>query len=70
MFDCERPFAEVTRVGRWTYRVIIRDGITLYGPDGFGWTVLGSERAKRKARGELERYLRKDRWAEDTVVVE
>lgn len=53
----ESPYATVTKVGRWSWRIVIIDGISTCGPDGGGWHVLGRERAERKARRELDRYL-------------
>lgn len=50
------PEAVVKRVGRWTYRVQVVDGIGVWGPDGYGWYVLGRGRAVRKARKVLARY--------------
>lgn len=51
------PHAEVTRLGRWWWRVAIHDGLMVYGPGGWGWRVFGRDRAERKARRELRRYL-------------
>lgn len=64
------PQAEVRRVGRWTYHVQVVDGLTTWGPDGYGWHVLGRRRALSKARRVLARYLRNEaRRADLTVVV-
>jgi hypothetical protein len=52
------PEPRIERVGRWTYRVWIADGICSYGPDGYGWLVLGQRRAHRKVVRVLRRYLR------------
>jgi len=67
--DERPPFAEITRIGRWTYNVVIRDGLTQYGPDGMGWHVLGSRRAERKARRELDRYLDQENRRRDVTIV-
>ena len=53
----DEPTAEVTKVGRWKWRVRIVHGIMQYGPDGYGWHVFGRQRAERKARRELAHYL-------------
>lgn len=56
----ETPYAAVARVSRWRWSVIIRDGMTQYGPDGMPWWVVGTRaRALRKARRELVWYMRK-----------
>lgn len=53
----DQPYAEVEQVGRWTYRVKVRDGMLTWGPDGHGWHVFGRRRAHRKAERVLRRYL-------------
>lgn len=56
--DGTLPFAEVEQIGRWTYRVRVRDGISCWAPDGMsGWRVFGRQRAHRKASKVLRRYL-------------
>jgi len=66
----EPPYAEVKQVGRITYRIVIRDGISQCGP-GFmgvvlGWRVWGRKRAERMARKVLAQYFaeqaRNERW--------
>lgn len=52
------PHAVVLQTGRWTYRVYVADGISQWGPDGYGWIVWGRRRAERKGRKVLARYLR------------
>lgn len=56
----EPPRAVITRRGRWTYGIVIQDGISVYGPaySGMvvGWNVLGRRRAEKRARKELRRY--------------
>ena len=54
--------ATVERIGRWTYLVVIRDGLMRYGPDGCGWHVLGRRWANSKARRELAKYRRSQQW--------
>lgn len=54
------PCAEVERTGRWTYRVSVTDGMTVWGPYGYGWLVVGHKRAQRKARRVLARYLKQE----------
>lgn len=56
----DEPRAEVQQIGRWTYRVSVIHGICSWGPDGYGWHVLGRRRAARKARKALARYLRQE----------
>ena len=56
------PRARVTQFGRWSWRIVIEDGLTEYGPGSggviFGWTSWGSrDRAERKADRILRRYL-------------
>jgi hypothetical protein len=51
-----KPHAEIMQVGRWTWRVSIRDGCLIYGADGYG-------------RRELDRYLeREERRAEPVII--
>lgn len=52
------PHAVIQKAGRWTYRIYIDHGLTIYAPGGYGWHRLGRERAERKARRELARYNR------------
>ena len=70
MAEPEPPFAEVKQVGWFTYRIVIRDGLSTCGP-GFmgvvlGWRVWGRKRADRKARKVLAKYraeqTREERW--------
>lgn len=56
------PVGQVTRVGRFTYRVVIIDGMLEFGLDGHGWRVWGRDRAQRKATRELARYRREQQW--------
>lgn len=66
----EPPRAEVTRVGRWTYRIVIVLGICCYGPyDGYGWTRIGRARAERKAEREMRRYLRDKAWRREVFEI-
>lgn len=55
----KEPEAHITQTGRWTYSVYISHGLTRYGPDGYGWHVLGAKRAAWKADRELARYRRR-----------
>lgn len=50
------PAAQIERVGRWRYSIIITRGITQIGPDGGWWHRYGRARAEAKARRELARY--------------
>jgi hypothetical protein len=66
--DNDAPKAVITRVGRWTYRIVIHHDITEYGPGTagivVGWSGYGRRHAAWKARGELRRYLsRPERWS-------
>lgn len=57
-YDLGPPRADVSPVGRWTWRVVIRQGFAAYGPYwGYGWVILGHRRAHRKAARELRRHL-------------
>jgi hypothetical protein len=58
----ESPHAEIEPIGRWTWRVFVSDGLTEWGPDGYGWRVLGKRRVERKAHKVLARYLRERSW--------
>jgi hypothetical protein len=65
----DEPHAEITRVGRWTHHIIIRDGWMAVGPDGHAWFALGAKRARRKARRVLASYLKdKRRRATPTTI--
>jgi hypothetical protein len=60
------PYADIRRVSRWRYYIEIHHGLTIWGPGGAGWHVLGARRATRKARRLLERYRRQhDRDSND-----
>jgi hypothetical protein len=63
------PEVVIQQAGRWTWRVYIRHGIIQYGPDGYGWHVFGQQRAERKARRELDRYLERQRRSAAVHVV-
>lgn len=63
------PRAEITRAGRWTYRVVVKEGIGQWGPNGYGWTVLGRRRAERKAAKVLARYQREQERQRDVTIV-
>jgi hypothetical protein len=53
------PYAEVERLGRWTWAVRVHHGITTWGPNGGPFIVHGSrERADRHARRKLAAYKR------------
>jgi len=63
------PHAEIIQTGRWWHLVRIIDGLTQYGPDGYGWHRFGRRMAERCARVQLARYLRrKQRHANPTIV--
>lgn len=49
------PYAEVKQIGSVTYYITVHHGVMRRG----GWTRLGLERARRKARRELARYKRR-----------
>ena len=57
MSSQQPPYAEVTRRGRWYWSVAIQDGLTTYGPDGYGWLRFSRRGAERKGRRELARYM-------------
>ena len=59
-WDPGPPTAEIEQIGRWTYRVAIIHGLMSYGPDGYGWHVLGRRWAERKAVRELAKYVRRE----------
>lgn len=54
----QQPRAEIRQIGRWTYRVSVHHGVTVWGPNGCCWHVYGRRRAERKARRVLTSYLR------------
>jgi hypothetical protein len=54
------PMAKVERLGRWWFLVYVSHGITRYGPDGYGWHVLGERRAHAKARAVLREYVERE----------
>jgi hypothetical protein len=62
----DTPRAEVQRIGRWTYRVSIKQGLI----DGYDWHVFGRRRAARKAVKVLRRYLRDQMRQSETVTIE
>lgn len=53
------PYAEITQIGRWTWKVVVREGMAVHGlGGGDGWHVLGRKRAERKGHRVLARYVR------------
>jgi hypothetical protein len=64
MEDLERgtnAYAEVTQDGRWSWRIVIHDGLMEYGPGSpgyiLGWRSWGSrERAEAKAKRLIDKY--------------
>lgn len=58
--DYKEPIAVIERVGNHTYRVSVRDGISRWGPYGWGWRVWGFRRAQRKARKVLAEYVERE----------
>ncbi len=67
--DGDQPRAEVQRLGRWSYRVSVQHGLLCYGPGGYGWHVLGRQRAERKGARALARYLRDEARRADTKII-
>jgi hypothetical protein len=66
----DKPFAMVTQVGRWTWKIIVIDGISRHGPDGMPWRVIGGrERATRKAKRVLASYLLELRHESETFKI-
>ena len=64
------PIATIRRLNRWSWAVIIRDGMSAYGPDGYPWIVYGPKRrAERRARRELRRYIT-IRTPEETITID
>lgn len=63
------PEAVVERPGRWRYRVYVRDGWVLWGPNGYGWAVFGRQRAARKAGRVIAGYVRDRERRADVFVV-
>lgn len=63
------PHAEIVQIGRMTWRVSIHDGCLIYGPDRYGWRVWGRQRAGRKARRELGRYLEREERGAASVII-
>lgn len=64
--------AEVARIGRRRWSVLLTNGLSVYGPNGgCGWMVYGSrERAAKKAAKELRRYQRQFSREFETFTVE
>lgn len=62
----DEPYAEIERVGRWTYSVCVKDRCSQWGPMGGAWIVRGRARAERKGRKVLARYLRQQEWSRTT----
>lgn len=56
--DEERPYAEVRRLGRFRYSVRLIHHIIQQGPGGDPWVKFGRERAYRKGRKELKKYMK------------
>ncbi len=67
--DLPKPRAEITRTGRWTYRVVVKDRLTQWGPNGYGWTILGRRRAEKKAIRVLAKYRREQQREKDVTIV-
>ena len=67
--DDAPPHAEVEQTGRWTYTIVILDGLMSYGPDGYGWIRPGRGWAERKARRELAKYLRGQARRANSLVI-
>ncbi len=58
-----KPYAEVKKIGRWTYKVSVHHGVMVWGPSyggPGGWFVLGEKRAHRKASRVLRAYRRSE----------
>jgi hypothetical protein len=53
----EGPRAVITQLGRHEFRIEVLDGISRWGPDGYGWTRRSRRGAERCARRALARYL-------------
>lgn len=64
-----QPRAEIRQIGRWTYRVSVHHGVTVWGPNGCCWHVYGRRRAERKARRVLASYLRMQQRGAQTAAV-
>jgi hypothetical protein len=68
------PYAVIEEVGtswfgRRRWLVYIRHGVIQYGPDGYGWHVVGTrERAEAKARLYLARYRERMAPRPQTVI--
>ncbi len=62
--DPDGPYAEITRVGRWTYSIRIVDGIGVYGD----WRILGRHRAGQEALRVLADYRRRNDPKDITIV--
>ena len=62
------PEAVIERRGRWWHLVYVDHGLMRWGPDGYGWHVLGAKRAERKARRVLASYLRQLEPRETRVI--
>jgi hypothetical protein len=63
------PEARVERLGRWWFRVYVTHGLSQWGPDGYGWHVLGERRAHAKARRVLRRYVDREARRADVQTV-
>lgn len=69
-WDIGPPHAQVQRIGRWTYLVSVHHGLSVWGPNASGWSVLGRRRANRKAAKVLARYLRDEGRRADVTRLE
>ncbi len=55
------PYAHVEQVGRLTWKIWIETGTGRWPHESDVWYRLGERRAWRKARRELERYMKRNR---------
>jgi hypothetical protein len=63
------PVAKIEQTGRWVRVIWISDGLSRYGPDGYGWHRLGERRAVKKAERESRRYLRREERSRNALTV-
>lgn len=58
-FEREAPYAEIQQVGRWWWRITIRHGVMVWGPEGGSSWFLGKrEWAEWRASHLLAKYWR------------
>jgi hypothetical protein len=64
--DAEPWKAEITQTGRWRYHIDLHKGAIVL---GLGWSVLGRQRAERKARRLLAKETLADQRRADAATI-